>query len=138
MEINHTQSKEHESGYANNVTLWRAALVQERAMQEIKLDEQIKLTGFVSATQNKELAEKHALSLKRQVNENIVIFKINLSGRNEFFRLDRPEFSTFFKEEKEVILCDGIHFYITQIQTKFYDKHYLRKLMNLKGDGSYS
>lgn len=27
MEINHTQSKEHESGYANNVTLWRAALV---------------------------------------------------------------------------------------------------------------
>lgn len=105
-------------------------------MQDIKLDEHIKLVGFVSATLNKDLAERHALTMKRQVNESIVIFKICLTGKNEFFRLDRQEYSSFFKDEKEVLLCDGMHFVVTNIQTKYYDKHYLKKLMNQKVFGS--
>jgi hypothetical protein len=65
MEINHTQSKEPESSIGSSLIVWRSAVIPFEIVQEIRLEEQIKFVGFVSATQNKDLAEKHALTMKR-------------------------------------------------------------------------
>jgi hypothetical protein len=97
-------------------------------MKDLNQDERIKLLGFVSGTQKKELAEYHALNQRRQTVDHVVLFKINLNTKYEYFRLDREEFSSYYSSEKEVVLADGIQLQITQIQTKFYDKKYLKKL----------
>lgn len=129
MDINHTQSNHHDGGNAKpSIVVWRSGLLSSEQMKHLDQDVVIKLQGFVSGTQKKELAEYHALNQRRQSVDNLVLFKIGLNAKHEYFRLDREDFSPYFNTEKEVVLCDGIQLQITQIQTKFYDKQYLKKV----------
>lgn len=112
MDITHTHSKQSsnniqdisvKSGYV----VWRSSLLTEDQMQMLNVDDSIILRGFVSCTQKKELAEQHALNQRRQSVENLVLFKITLNSKFEYFRLDRSEYSCY-SSEKEVLLSDGI------------------------------
>lgn len=76
--------------------VWRSALLSQDQMKYLNQDDQIKLHGFVSGTQKKELAEFHALNQRRQSVDNLVLFKIHMNAKYEYFRLDREDFSTYF------------------------------------------